>query len=83
MTEEEKAILDLEAKINNLPAPLQTLSREIKVALAKNDYVELECFPTSDFGWERLCTNCKFSDGNCNRVRNRISPLQLPPQQGQ
>jgi hypothetical protein len=76
MTEEEKAILDLEAKIGQLPAPLQDLSPEIKVALVKNDCVVLENFPTTDSGWDRLFLACGFSIGKCNLVRNRISLLQ-------
>ncbi len=76
MTEEELA------KIGRLPAPLQDLSPEIKIALVNNDCVELDTYPTTDSGWDTLRIACGFSIGKCNLVRNRISPLQLSPQQG-
>ena len=62
------------------PTPLLDLSPEMKIALVKNDYVELSSFPTSNSGWEDLRTDCGFTNGKRNAVKNLISPLQ--PQQG-
>ncbi len=74
MTEEE--IATFAARIGKLPDALQDLSLELKIALVKHDYVELSSFPTSDSGWEELRTDCGFTKGKRNTVKNLISPLQ-------
>ena len=63
-----------------LPAVFQSIDHQVKVALLRNDCEDLDSFPTTERGWQRLAEKCRFDEGTLNRVRNLVTPLQNQPQ---
>ena len=70
---------EINRRLAFLPAVLQSLDRQVKVALVRNDCEDLNSFPTTEHGWEILANTCGFSVGNLNKVRNLVTPLQNQP----
>jgi hypothetical protein len=77
-TEEE-----INCRLALLPTVLQSLDRQIQVALVENDCEELDSFPIDKDGWEILAEKCGFSVGKLNKVRNLLTPLQKQQTQPQ
>ncbi len=61
------------------PAVFQSIDRQVKVALVRNDCKDLDSFPTTERGWERLAEKCGFDEGTLNLVRNVVTPFQYQP----
>ncbi len=57
---------------------LESLDRQVKVALVENGCYETMRFPTTEQSWDRLAEKCGFDEGTLNLVRNLLAPLQKP-----
>jgi hypothetical protein len=75
MSEEE-----LEPLIRRLPYVLLSIPREMKVALVKNRYTDLESFPISaeSLDWNILKSECGFMNAECNRLKRAIFQPKEP-----
>ena len=68
---------EINRRLALLPSVLQSLDRQVKVALVQNGCYETLRFPTTDErSWERLGEKCGFDVGTLNLVRNLLNPHQ-------
>ena len=72
----DQALTIMDRRLALLPAVLQPLDRQVKVALVQNGCYETMRFPTTERSWEIPAEKCAFDEGTLNHVRNLVNPPQ-------